>query len=381
MNKKGVESELRGQIVRGMDSINSLTKDWDDLFIRADKAPPFYSRAWIQTFISEKNVKGTPLLITVWSESKLVALLPLTISSYWGIKMAMGTPTTTLCCTGILVDPNYQEAIRVIAEAWVREKIAHAFYNKYTSSQDESTNKLFEELSRHGFICRRWQRHVCLWTCLEPNFDQALKNRRTGEQRRWLLRKERRVFKQGDVAIACYIGKEITPEITARIAAIQEDSWVKEEGAAVLGKSFYQKLLIEMGKAGLGYVWLMTKDGDDVAFLYALRVNSRLYPKWMSYRHKYGTSSSLSFGKVLYMQMVRDACNKGIDLLDLGFGEDKWKSVWATDRHVIDTAISGRGLIGRTEVICCWVIRKCVRFKWLLHDRFQKLRNIRKQKS
>lgn len=380
MNKKEVESELRCQIVRGIDSVAMLTRDWDDLFKRAQKAPPFYSRAWVQTFISENNIKGTPLLVTVWSDSKLVALLPLTISSYCGIKVAMGTPTTTLCCTGILADPNYQEAIRVIAETWVQEKIAHAFYNKYTTTKDEFTNKLFAELTRHGFVCRHWHRHIGLQAHLEPTFEMCLKTSRTRKQREKLLYHERRVFKSGDVKVVRYTDEQITPEITKRIADIQENSWVKAQGAAVLGQPFYQKLLIEMGKADIGCVWLMTKDGDDIAFLYASRVHNSLYPKWMAYKLEHGSSSTLSFGKVLYMQMVRDACNEGIDLIDLGFGKDKWKRLWATDRYIIDTFISGHGLIGRVAVICCWVIRKCTRFKWLLHKRFRKFRMTLKQK-
>src|SRR4030042_3077186 len=311
MNKKGVESELRGQMVRGTDGINSLTKDWDDLFRRADTAPPFYSRAWVQTFISEKNIKGTPLLMTVWSESKLVALLPLTISSYCGIKVATVVPTTILCCTGILGDPNYHEAFRVIAEVWAQEKIAHVFYNKYTSSRDESTNKLFEELTRHGFVCRRRERHVCLKAHLEPSFEMVLKKSRTRKQREKLLYHERRIFKSGDVKMTRYTGKQITPEVTKRIADIQNHSWVKAQGAAVLGQPFYQKLLVEMGQADIGCAWLMTKDSEDIAFLYALRLDRSLYPKWMAYKLEYG-SSSLSFGKTMCMQVIRDACNENI---------------------------------------------------------------------
>lgn len=379
MNKKKAECELRCQIVRGADSIAELSEDWDDLFTRAKDAPPYFSRAWIQTFITEKHVKGKPLLITVWSDAKLVALLPLTICNYFGIKVAKTAPTTILCYTGILLDPDYREAVRVIADIWLREKIAHIFYNKYLASLDKPTNELLAELHRHNFTYKRWKRHVCLWTHLEPNFDQVLKNRRTGEQRRWLLRKERRVFKQGNVAVTCCTGKEITPEITARIAAIQKDSWLKAEGRAVLNQKFYQKLLVEMGKAGIGYAWLMTMGGDDVAFIYALRVNDRLYPKWMSYRSKYGTSTSLSFGKVLYMQMVRDACNKGISMLDLGFGKEKWKNLWATERQSIDLIISGHGFIGYLTPFICGILLKCSHYKWRLHRYIKQFRMANKK--
>ncbi|MHC4436675.1 MAG: GNAT family N-acetyltransferase [Planctomycetota bacterium] len=372
--------ELRGQVVRGAGSIDKLDRDWDELFERAHRPAPYLSRAWIQTFISERHIKGTPLLITVWCDSRLVALLPLAVSSFCGIRVAMLVPTNVLCYTGVLVDPDCHEAIRALADICVREKVAHVFYNKYTSSKDEFTNELFTELSRHRFVCRHWQRHVGLQVYLEQSFDRILRKTRTRMQRQKLLYHERRVFKSGGVKVARYIGKQITPEIMARIADIQENSWVKAQGAAVLGQAFYQRLLVEMGKADLGCVWLMTKSSDDIAFLYAFRVKNSLYPKWMAYKHGHGYSSTLSFGKVLVMQVIRDACNEGICLLDLGFGEESWKRLWASDSHNIERIIAGRGLIGETAILCYGLLQWCARCKYLVYRFFRNLKKIRKKK-
>ena len=370
--------ELRGQVVRGAKSIAKLARDWDELFERANQPAPYLSRAWIQTFINEKNIKGAPLLIAVWCDYKLVALLPLTVISFCGIRLAMVVPTAELCYTGVLVDPDYQDAIRAVADIWVQEKVGHVFYNKYLSSMDEPTNLLIAEMSRRGFVYRRWKRHVCVWTNLEPSFDQVLRKRRTGDQRRWLLRKERRVFKQGDVAVARFNGEQITPEITKRIAAIEQESWKNVIGRAVLGQAFYQRLLVEMGKASLGCVWLITKNGDDVAFLYAFRVKNSLYPKWMAFRLKYSSLTSMSFGKVLVMQVIRDACDEGIRLLDLGFGEDPWKKLWATESHNIERIIAGHGFIGNIAILGYSVLKWCARCEYLMRRYFRNFRRIRK---
>jgi CelD/BcsL family acetyltransferase involved in cellulose biosynthesis len=121
-----------------------------------------------------------------------------------------------------------------------------------------------------------------------------------------------------------------------------------------------------MGKAGFGCVWLMTKGSDDIAFLYAFRVNNSMYPKWMAYKLDHGYSSTLSFGKVLVMQVIRDACNEGICLLDLGFGEESWKRLWATDSHNIERVIAGPGLIGDIAIFCYDVLKRCARYKYLV---------------
>lgn len=375
MQETGIEQELelRGQVVNGLGNIAKLARDWDELFERAHQPAPYLSRAWIQTFMNERQIKGTPLLIAVWSDSKLVALLPLAVSSFCGIRVAMVVPTTVLCYTGILVDQDYREAIRVVADIWVQENVAHIFYNKYTSTKDELTNELFTELSRHRLVCRHWQRHVSLQVHLEPSFEMVLRKNRNREQRKKMLYHERRVFKSG-VKMVRYIGKQITPEILARIADIQENSWVKAQGAAVLGQVFYQRLLVEMGKAGFGCIWLMTKGSDDIAFLYAFRVKKSLYPKWMAYRLEHGSSSTLSFGKVLVMQVIRDACNEGICLLDLGFGEESWKRLWVTDNHNIERIIAGHGLIGKMAILCYGVLKWCARRKFLMCRYYRSLK-------
>lgn len=371
MNKKENNSKLHYKIFRGTDSITGLSEDWDNLFDRAHKAPSYFSRAWVQTFMTEKGIKDKTLLITVWSDTKLVALLPLTICSYFGIKVAKIVPTTILCYTGILIDPNYHEAIRILAQVLLQKKIAHALYNKYMLSLDEPTNELFAELSRHNYTYKRWKRHLCLKSNSELDFDHLLKKTRNSKQRKKLLYHERQIFKSGDVTVTRYIGKQITEEIINRIADIQNNSWLKEEGKAVLTQPFYRKLLHELAQAGIGCIWLMAINSEDIAFTYCLRAHDILSFKWMSYKLNHG-SSTLSFGKALYTQVIRDACNEGVRVIDFGFGEDSWKQHWATDKDYVDVAISGRGFIGYLAACIFGMLLKCAQYRWKLRQYIKK---------
>jgi len=61
------------------------------------------------------------------------------------------------------------------------------------------------------------------------------------------------------------------------MAQVQEESWMKRRGVAILGQPFYQKFLLTMAQAGLGCLWLMTINGDDAAFQYAFIANNKLY--------------------------------------------------------------------------------------------------------
>ena len=76
------------QIVEGAEGISDFADDWDDLFARACDAPPFLSRHWISTFISERKINGTPLFVLYWCQDKLIALFPLTVHRYLGVRVA-----------------------------------------------------------------------------------------------------------------------------------------------------------------------------------------------------------------------------------------------------------------------------------------------------
>lgn len=367
--------QLHGEVLRSADNIAKIGQEWDDLFERARDAMPYLSRAWAETFISEKHIRGNPLLIVVWAGTKLVALLPLSIRSFCGISVAEPIGTTGAFCLGLLLDPTCGEAISAIAEVLEREKVAHAFCDKYLSSLDAATNELIAELGRRGFICRQGHGHICPWTRLGYTFEEYMQKTKSGKRQRQLRYMERRLYKSGNVKIMRYVGEDVTPEVTKRVAVIQEESWMKRRGAAVLGQPFYQKLLIEMAKAGFGYVWLMTRDGDDVAFGYALVAHKKLDLHWIAFKLKY--ESSLSVGRMLTMHMVRDACQENIVSFDFGFGDSQYKQFWGTDNHNVERVVAGRGIWGYLAVFCYTATWWLAKHKWLfsLYRRLKKWRS------
>lgn len=379
--KTDAQVYLCGKLLRGEAEYQRLGKDWDDLFTRAKDAPAFLSRAWLETFIKQKQIKGKPCFIVVWHGSKLVALLLLEIHSICGVRIGSLIGTTIPSYLGILLDPNYPEAISVVAEVWSKTKVAHAFYNKYLSSLDESTNKLITEFASRGFISKRGFTRVCSSIALPDSFEEYLHKTKSGKRIKKLRYAERQVFKSAKVEISHFAGKNISPEINKRIAAIQEDSWMKERGAAVLGQPFYQELLNTLAREGLAHVWLMTIDGDDAVFSYVLSAHNRLNLKWMAFKLKY--KSSLSFGKILTMQVIRDVCTTQMKSIDFGFGNSGWKHLWATDKHNLDRIVVGRGIAGYFAVVCystAWWIAENKRL-FSVYSRLRRWYLLKKQRQ
>jgi CelD/BcsL family acetyltransferase involved in cellulose biosynthesis len=150
---------------------------------------------------------------------------------------------------------------------------------------------------------------------------------------------------------------------------------MKRRGAAVLGRSFYQKLLLAMSQAGFGRLWLMTIDGADAAFVFALVAHRRLYYVWTAFKLEY--CSSLSIGQFLTKWTIRDACRDNILSYDFEHGEAEYKRFWSTDDFSVYRAVAGQGFGGRLFAIFYFGLWKLARIQ-CLHSFYRRIRRMLK---
>jgi CelD/BcsL family acetyltransferase involved in cellulose biosynthesis len=358
------EQSMDLRIIDGAEGISEFNKDWDDLFVRAKDASPFLCRFWIKTFVEEGRLSGTPVFILAFSGSKLVALFPIAVRRVLNMKIAVPISADIGSYLGLLIDPDYLSAIEDIADFIISENIFNVYYNADLYSEDTANNELLDNLVGSGCSCRKIFRDPCYCIQLGCSFDEYLRKKKPkGKQRSHLRYRERKLYNSADVKVTRYIGKEITSEVNRRIAAIQLESWMKRRGAAVLGKPFYQKLLENMAADGFGQVWLMTIDGEDAAFVYSFVAHGQNHPFWTAFKLKY--KSQLSVGKFLLMQVIRDACEDGIQLFDFNYGDAEYKRFWATDCYKVDRMAAGRGFMGHLIVMFCYYFLQLRQIKWL----------------
>ncbi|MGB2866576.1 MAG: GNAT family N-acetyltransferase [Sedimentisphaerales bacterium] len=365
--------EVHLQIVEGAEGISEFGEHWDDLFARAVDAPPYLARSWVSTFIEEGRLLGTTVFIQAWCEGKLVALFPLAVRKFLGVKIAVPIGTGQVSYLGLLLDPDYQLAIDYIADLIISKKVFDVYYSEDLSSEDLTTSELLDELVKKGYVRYHVSRNPCCYIELGCSFDEYFRKKASSKSRQNLRRRERRLFENGNVKVEHYVGGEATPEILLRIAAIEKQSWLKRRGAAVLQQRFYQELLLKMAQAGFGHVWLMTIDGEDAAFEYVFITHKRLQFGWRAFKLKY--SSSVSIGQILMMHTIRDACSNGILSMDISHGEADYKRFWAEDCHSVDRVVAGRGLGGyliATSYYAAWRLGK---IEWI-HSSYRRIRRV-----
>ena len=354
---------MHAEVLQCPEALTRLGKDWDDLFERDIDAPPFLSRTWISVFIREGRLRGTPLFIVVYAGRKLVALLGLAVHRLPGIKTAELIGTREPSYLGVLSDPGYPSAIQYMADFIAAKSGIGLLCFRNVSSMDKTTEKLIVELRRKRFSCVRAMRNPCFSIQLPCSFDEYLRKTKSTKQRKKLRKERRRLSRYGQVQLLRYEAAEISREIMLRIAVIHEESWLKRRGADMLIQPFYQKLLLEMAQAGFGKVWLITIDGEDAAFKYALIAHGRLHFQWTAFKLKY--ASSVSVGKILTMMAIRDACDDGIISIDFGHGDALHKRFWATDYHEVSRAAAGRGFIGVLAILGFATVWRLARNQWL----------------
>ncbi len=350
------------KVIQDAASMSALSEAWDELLENAVDAPPYLSRAWINTFIDQKRLQGRPLFVTAWAGEKLVALFPLAVRKFLSIKIAVPISTGQPSYLGLLIDSNYLHAIDQMIDVFDKKKVADVLIIEDLFSEDKATNTFFDHLSRNKFLCLSTYRNPCYRIQLDCSFDDYLKKQKTGKRRRKILYDERKLLQSTDVRILSYAGKDITGEVNARVAQIHLESWMKKRGAAVLGRPFYQKLLMNMAQAGFGRVWIMTIDGDDAAFAYSFVIHSTLHYYWPAFKLRYKSNRS---GTVLLMRILRDVCEEGILAFDFGHGDAEYKRFWANECHVVSRLVAGRGLGGRAIAVWKFLFWRLARIQWL----------------
>ncbi len=359
------------QIIEGPEGISEFYEQWDDLFTRAVDATPFLSRLWVSTFIQEERIKGVPVFVFAFSGIKLVGLFPLTVYKFLNTKIAVPIGIGEASYLGILLDPDYLSVVECIADLITSKKVFDVYLNPFLSMSDTATNNLLAFLTCRGYICRQILRSPCRYIQLNNSFDEYFCNSMSSRSRHTLRRKERRLSRTSDVGFQYYTGKDVTAETVSRIAKVQEESWMKRRGAAVLGLKFYRKLVREMAHAGLGCLWLMTINGADAAFQYAYIAHKKVYFRWTAFKLKY---ESFSPGHSLMMHIISDAYRNNISSIDFGPGDAEYKRFWCTNHFDVNRAIAGRGPMG-------WFITMCYYYVWRL-NKIRRLHSIyRRMKS
>jgi CelD/BcsL family acetyltransferase involved in cellulose biosynthesis len=362
---------LSARILRGVRQIQALEPEWAQLFARANDAWAFLSPAWTRAWLMHGRVKGEVAALTVWAGNQLVALLVVDIFRRGPGRVAVPLGTGCPAYLGVLRDPQYSEAVATLADLCDHERPFDALVLHDFSSLDTSTSAFLSEMLRKGFSTRSVHRRICWYVELGKTYEDFLITRRSASTRKKLRYNERKLI-DSHGKLEYYVGVEIQDSHLDRIAEIQEYSWMKRRGAAVLGQPFFKTLLRQMADAGAGRLWILTINGEDAAFVFGISAHDRMVYLWTSFKLEY---VPLRAGNVLINWTIRDACAEGLQVCDFSHGDAEYKSFWSTNQHDVSRYVLARGVVGESTAFGYYLVWRVARARWS-GDVYRRLRTI-----
>jgi CelD/BcsL family acetyltransferase involved in cellulose biosynthesis len=303
-----------------------------------------WAAAWVHTFGA---AGGWRLKVaTLWQDGRLVAVLPLCIRRYKGLRVLEWIAARVTDYCGAIVDPDVDElwALRTLWEAVVRSggfdwaRLSHVRTDTKLFRLLDSLYPWTETLEDAGGIPIVWASGT-EWL-----------QRQTPGMRDRVKYNSRRMLKAGFTVRHC--NTPVSHERIVDTLVAQKRPWLAARGLSSFidepgGVEFLQRAVA--ASAARGELHLSTVENDeriaacDLAFVR----NGIIYSYIASFDpefHKY------SFGRVLTDSLLMWACDNGMRRLDLLLGAHDYKTKYNCTLEPVRTLVVPRDLIGRAAL-------------------------------
>lgn len=369
-------SGLTIQLISGREALEHMGSSWDALFEQVSWAPFQLSRPWLQQMAMLSTPRsGQLVVVCAFDGNMLVAMFAMVIRRWLTVKEGRPLGSRVPGYLGILADPERVDALREIVWFCLQQRVFDVLCLNDVSTDDRATHGMIDLFLAQGALILYERRSVCRRIHLQSSYEDYLTSQTSSKRRAKLRWEERRLSQSASIVIERYIGREVTSEIIDRIAQIQEHSWLKERGAPILNTPFYRSLYLALASAGMARVWLMKVDGVDGAFWLGVVAKETIHAVHTAFKMEY---DRLSIGKILLGQVIRDACEEDLLILDFGHSDSEYKRFWSNDSHVVDRFFVGVSMAGKVvarSLHCGWRVARNPKIRIMLRTARLRLRS------
>lgn len=319
-----------------------MAGEWGQLFDRCAGASVHQSPEWGLSFLRPDDPDGV-MAVVARRDGRMVGLLALRRRRIGPLRIwsPLGTGMP-----GIL-HPLIEGADAAIAQA-IMEELRRARGVRMLLAEDVVCDRgdaagWLAAAEATGWASKRVPRTTCWISALQSDFEAFLAANKSAKSRQTLRRQLKQTWAGGNVAVERHDGEEVGQPVLDRLAALQERSWMKRRGAAVLGMPFYSDLLLSQARAGRLQARIMTVGGRDATFTLGLVAHGRYHLGWLAFDLEF---ESLGVGRALMAETIRDCCAAGLTEVNFGHGDAEYKRYWGTREERISRVLLTRGLLG-----------------------------------
>ncbi len=318
--------------------IEPLAAEWQELGAEGPCDEPFYTPAWVRSYLAAFEPRARLTLITIRKGGVLRGVLPL-------VERTIGWGPLHLRWFRTPANSHFPR-FDVIHGAGDREEVAQALWTYLQSwsgwdiMQFESAPEpgvawsLLDLASAAGHHARRHRPDASPYvdvTCYPRGVDEIITTR-PSNLRSQTRRSLKRLRGKGEVELQIVASGHPPDEIQAAADAfyrLEASGWKGEAGTAILSdpatKAFYDLVVADARKTGSLVICLLRCDDDLIAAGLKLRWNTTLYELKAGYNEAYSKWSPGHLAKVHTLDAAPDL---GVDVLDNCGRADAHKLVW-----------------------------------------------------
>lgn len=342
----------------------------DDLEKNSLYKSPAFSRAWLESQISEVKKGQEILFLSFWQNEKMIGLFPLCIYRFGTLRIAMPLGRDPVSCHGLIQSKDYNETAALLAEEISKRKLFNLLYVNDLCDHDAVTYELYERLK-----CQKWSvhsihRNCCYGVEVHDSLDQLKASYGQRKSFHKLLRKEKKLYKDFDVQVECMLEPNGSSDIIERIIGIQQESWLRSRGNFMLKQNpQYKKLILNSLQMNHGCVYFLKLNQEDAAFAFGILSGDKLCLLWTAFKERY--ASNYSIGVMLMMHIIKNASNSDhIKTCYFCHGDSEWKRRLANHSLNITRTIAACGIIPKIAALCFYQLcllhkNKVVNSAWM----------------
>jgi CelD/BcsL family acetyltransferase involved in cellulose biosynthesis len=291
---------------------------------------------------------------TLWRADRLVALLPLALRRYNGVRMLewVGAKASDYCDALVLESEHAEPALN---ELW-RQLFAQGGFDVARMGQVRTDAHIFGTLSAARPWTETREQSVGI-DIVWPSGDAWLASH-TGKSREPITRRLHRMVKMGFEFHVLQRGEPYQPLIDAVIA--QKTAWLRERGLANFlmepqGPAFLRAAAEELTASGSVHLSVVRSKERIAACHLGFMRDGVLYYYMPTYDPEW---AKCSFGSLQRDALLMWACDQGLRRFDLLLGTHDYKTRYPVSPEELRTLVVPRGIVGRAAV---WYYRVSTR--------------------
>ena len=336
----------------------SLERPWRALFAAASDPTPFQSFEWQATWWQHHR-QGRLWLLTAWDGNLLVALLPLTVTSYRGTPLRqvrfMGAPLSDI--QDMLSLPRYAVSAARAFLGRLADDAPHWDLCDFADQRRDAPlttvtppDRLRAELVHH---------RVCPYLALPPSWEQLLGGLGT-HMRSNIKRRRKNLEKQFAVEYVSVTDPAALPAAMVALFRLHGARWRRRGVQGAFAGETMQKFHLEIAQRFCGQGWLalhlLRLDGEPRAAFYGFRHGQRVY------HYLSGFDPMLSRfgpGVVLHSYAIEQAIRSGATEFDMLRGDETYKYYWKCAERDTQRLVIGTGSL---RSMAARELHRCERF-------------------